>query len=176
MSSDRQTKIQKLSRLNRRRAATKQFIDTLTQAQGRRVEASDIISAEESDDLLETFQLGYRLALSKDAISYRKFFSQEMRRQVFELTTCLAQGMSDETAYFLTRLGGDAGAVKVNMSALLSHSEAVIYFDGDSISAISFDGSQGLLIDHNSDDLIQTYEVTVWGDRWPLLTLSCEFK
>ncbi len=92
---------------------------------------------------------------------------------VFKLTDCLADRLS-ENVYFLTQKGEDCGAVRVNVSALLKHAKLVIGLDGDSLSALSLDGVEGLLIDYNPDDEQQTYEVAVWGDRWPVQALGCD--
>lgn len=66
------------------------------------------------------------------------------------------------------------GAVSVGVSELLLNAKAVIAFEGDSLSVLSEDRSQGILVDHNPDDPIQAYELTVWGETWPLLILACE--
>ena len=173
MDNDRQARIQQLSRVNRRRTVESEFIETLSRALEQTIEVSALVSFEESDSLLGLFREEYRAAQSDDAISYRKFFSKEEGKLIFELAKCLAHRLVDEEAYFLTKLGEDVGAVKVNTSALLNHAESVIDFDGDSISLLSNDRGQGLLIDSNPDDPEQTYEIAVWGDRWPLLALAC---
>jgi hypothetical protein len=66
------------------------------------------------------------------------------------------------------------GAVRVNASVLLAHTASIIRLDGDSLSAISSDATQGILIDHNPDDPPQAYEVVVWGDRWSPLGFACD--
>jgi hypothetical protein len=78
--------------------------------------------------------------------------------------------------FLLAKLRTDCGAVVVDISLLLRHAASVISFDGDSLSAMSMDRTQGLLIDHNPDDIEQTYEVAVWGDRWSPLVRACDPK
>jgi hypothetical protein len=60
-----------------------------------------------------------------------------------------------------------------DLATLLRHVAAIIRLDGDSLSAMSEDGTQGLLIDYNADDERQTHEVTVWGERWSAAALAC---
>jgi hypothetical protein len=44
------------------------------------------------------------------------------------------------------------GAVRTDAATLLTHVSAIIRLDGDSFSAMSEDGTQGLLGDYNADD------------------------
>jgi hypothetical protein len=66
------------------------------------------------------------------------------------------------------------GAVRTDVTILLRHVSAIIQLDGDSLAALSEDGSQGILIDYNPDDERQTYEVAVWGERWLAVALECQ--
>jgi hypothetical protein len=84
--------------------------------------------------------------------------------------------MVGERVFLLAKLWTDCGAVIVDASMLLRHTASIINFDGDSVSAISMDQTQGLLIDHNPDDVEQTYEVAVWGDRWTPLARACDLE
>ena len=84
--------------------------------------------------------------------------------------------MGDDDCELLTKPSTDCGAVTLDISILLKHTGSLIRFDGDSLSAMSADRTQGLLIDHNPDDYEQTYEAAVWGDRWSLLALACDPK
>ena len=81
--------------------------------------------------------------------------------------------MLGERGSLFTKLNTDCGAVVLDILILLRHTGSLIRFDGDTLSAISADQTQGLLIDHNPDDSEQTYEVAVWGHRWSLLALGC---
>jgi hypothetical protein len=65
-------------------------------------------------------------------------------------------------------------AVRLRVATLLSHAASIISLDGDSLSALSLNGKEGLLIDHNADDPVHRYEVTIWGERWPIVAVACE--
>jgi hypothetical protein len=95
---------------------------------------------------------------------------------VLRLATCLADQIPTESAFFLTKLSEYCGAVRLSLSALLKHAALIIQLDGDSLSALSIDHTEGILIDHNPDDREQAYEVAVWGDRWPLMVLACDHR
>jgi len=123
-----------------------------------------------------TLRFGYQTARTGDAVSYRRFFSPNERRIVFRLAASLADRIGDETGFLLTRLGVDTEAISANLTAVLANAEAVLNLDGDSVSIVSNDRSQGLLIDRNLDDPIQSYEFAVWGNRWSLLMLASDHK
>lgn len=175
MTSNRRAKIRILSRVNRRNTVIRSVLNDLSDILGREIVADAVASAEDSDSLLETFKEGYRAAKEVSSISYRRFFTFDRRRQVFQLATCLAERFNEgEKATFLTKLGDDIGGIKVEISPLLKQTERVLEFDRDSITVLSNDKKQGILIDYNRDDPTQTYEITVWGDQWPVQVLACE--
>jgi hypothetical protein len=171
---NRQEKIQLLSRINRGRAAAPSFLAHLSEALGEPVETDALKSLPETDVLLEAFREGYQAAIKDGAVSYRRFFLPTERPSVLRIADCLADQLPTENAFFLTKLSNDCGAVRVKISTLLRHTASIIRLDGDSLSAISSDQTQGVLIDHNPDDPPQAYEVVVWGDRWSLLGLACD--
>jgi hypothetical protein len=135
--------------------------------------ANRTASIEDTDALLTQFRFGYQASQRESAISYRHFFEQMKEALVFRLAACLADRLREE-GYLLTNLGSDQTAVKLELSSLLKRARATLGFDGDSISLLSGDAGQGMLIDFNKDDPLQTFEVAVWGVRWLLAVLECE--
>jgi hypothetical protein len=111
--------------------------------------------------------------LENDGLNYRKFFRSAERFFVFKIAECLTVQLGREDVFLLTKRSIDCGAVSVKLSALLIHTDAIIHFDGDSLSALSMDQTQGVLIDYNRDDPSQAYEMAVWGSRWSLAALAC---
>jgi hypothetical protein len=160
--------------MNRGRAATPALLASLSEALGEQIGEDALISLPDSDALLEVSRTGYQRAVNSGPFSYRRFFSRPESTLVFKLTDCLADRMLDERGFLLTKPGADCGAVTLDISVMLRHSGSLIRFDGDSLSAISADQSQGLLIDHNPDDYEQTYEIAVWGDRWSSRAQTCD--
>jgi len=174
--SNRQEKIHILARMNYGRAAAPSFLASLSEALGEVIEASALVPLSESDVLLELFRNRYQRAINGSLLSYREFFRGSDARRVFHLTDCLADRLLGERAYLLAKPNTNCGAVTLDISTLLRHTAPLIRFDGDSLSAMSMDHTQGLLIDHNPDDSEQTYEAAVWGDRWSLLARACDRK
>ena len=171
---NRQEKIQMLSRINRARAATPPFLAGLSEALGELVGTSALVSPENTNALMEAFRSGYQSAIKDSAVSYRRFFLPSERSIVLCLADCFADRLPTEEVFFLSKLGKDCVAVCLTISVLLRHTASVIRLDGDSLSALSKDHTQGVLIDHNPDDPEQAYEITAWGDRWPMLILACD--
>ena len=122
---------------------------------------------------MESFRLGYQTAIRPGEVCYRRFFQPLEQNLVLGLADCLAEKLSNERGFFITKLSEDCGAVSLGLGALLSHAALIIRLDGDSLSVLSEDRKQGILIDQNTGDPEQAYEVVVWGDRWSLLALAC---
>jgi hypothetical protein len=171
--NSRQQKIELLSRINRGRNKAPSFLASLSELLGAVIGPSALVPLPETDALWDAFRRGYQ-SVKDGSLSYRRFFQQREARLVFEFADCLAEKMLNEHGLFLTKLSSDCGAAELDVSILLRHVGSVIDFDGDSLSVISVDRTQGVLIDHNPDDYNQTYEVAVWGDRWSLLALACD--
>jgi hypothetical protein len=171
---NRREKIQLLTRTNRGRVAAPSFLATLSEALGEPIGQNALTTLPQSDALMELFRNGYQAVVKEGGLSYRRFFLRGEQALVLRLANCLADRLPTERVFFLTKQSKTCGAVSISASSLLRNVESIIRFDGDSLSAVSMDGTQGLLIDHNADDDEQSYEVAVWGDRWPLLALSCE--
>jgi hypothetical protein len=170
--NSRQGKIELLSRINRGRKTGPSFLATLSDVLGVPIDASAFVALPETDALVEAFRRGYQ-SVKDGSLCYRRFFQQQEAARVFAFADCLAKKMPDEYGLLLTRLSADCGAVRLDIQILLKHVGSVIDFDGDSLSLISVDRLQGVLIDHNPDDHDQTYEVAVWGDKWSLHALAC---
>ena len=171
---NRQDKIRMLSRMNRGRTAMPSFLNNLAEILGEPVGTHALLPLPETDALLMVFRNGYQNAIKTRTASYRRFFVPGERPSVLRLADCLADQLPLENVFFLTKLSEDCGAVSLSLCVLLRHAASIIRLDGDSLSALSNDHTQGILIDHNSDDPQQAYEVAVWGDRWSRIALACD--
>jgi hypothetical protein len=124
--------------------------------------------------MTRAFMTGYRNAITHSDVSYRKHFRHDAEQSVFEIAERLKRqfAFSGERAYLLlTGLSEICGAVELPVATLLGNARAVIDLDGDTLSIIAKNKNNGLLIDYNKDDLQQQFEIVIWGDRWPTLTL-----
>ena len=168
---NRAEKIKLLSRMNREKATTPAMLESLRKVLDTPVDATTLIPPLEADALMTDFRIGYANAMESDALNYRRFFHQNELPLVQNLAEGLAQQLVGEEVYLLTKFNGDSRGVVLDACVLFSRVGPIIEFDGDSLYALSIDRSQGVLVDHNVDDNEQAYELTVWGDRWPLLIL-----
>jgi hypothetical protein len=171
--NERQEKIQHLSRRNRGRIALPSFLAALGGALESNISPESLLSLRDTDAYSEALRSGYQSATTTTAVAFRRSFNRDEAQSFFKLVDCFASQISDEQVVFLTRLSDVCGAILLGAEVLLRHTQAVIAFDGDSLGATSTDKQQGLLLDLNSDDPEQFYEVAVWGDRWALLILAC---
>lgn len=169
----RNGRIELLARATRGKAATPLFLADLSEALGEPVIATDLISLLETDVMLSAFRLGYHGSIQHKAVSYRRYFHAGERSLLFCFADCLAEKLLQESGFLLTKRGRDCGAVHVSVSVPLRHAASTIRFDGDSVSILSEDKTQGILIDQNPGDLEQTYEVVIWGEHWQSSALAC---
>lgn len=149
---------------------------SLSEALGEPIATDRLVPLPESDALLEMFRGSYQDAVNGSPFTYHRFFPQPEGGLVFQFADCLASHLEGAHGFLLTKPAHDCGAVSLDVSILLRHTGAIIRFDGDSLSVLSPDRTQGLLIDHNPDDYAQTYETAVWGDQWSRLALECDPK
>jgi len=166
-------KIQMLARKNRLAASTPSFFVALSKCTGIQIGPDDVIDPAAVDALRDIFRTGYKSVGDSKAISFRRFFRPAEQAVVFQFTTCLSEQLSDDVCLFITKLGSDDIAVRSNPKGLLAYAESVIALDGDSLSLLSADLKEGILVDHNIGDPEREYEIAVWGDRWPLAAMGC---
>ena len=170
----RQEKIKLLTRINRGKLSAPSYLAALTEALGEAVPQSALVSLAETDRITESFRQGYRAASSDQAVTYRRFFAAGQVEHVFQIAERLANQLPTEVGYLFIKRSEDCGAIRLRLAALLLHAAAVIRLDGDSLSVLSLGHQQGLLIDHNADDEDRRYEITIWGDQWSIVAMSCE--
>jgi hypothetical protein len=171
---NRHERIRLLSRIGRRRTAIPLFLTSLSEALGETVVESALVPPLDADAVVEAYRNGYQSVAKRDAVTYRRHFLRSERSVVFRAADSFGKKLSTEDVFFISKLGADHGVVKLNISVLLKHAESIIQLDGDSLSALSIDHSQGVLIDHNRDECEEAYEIAAWGNRWPLLMLACD--
>ncbi len=152
-------------------------VEGVSQALGSAVHASSFASLEETEGFQRAFREGYRACAEPGNLSYRHYFDLASDKQVFTMTSCFASSVNDDRVWLLLTHHADyCGAVALRPSVLFANARSVISFDKDSICAISQDLQQGCLLDYTPDDARQAFELTAWGDRWPLLLLNCDPK
>ena len=145
----------------------------LSEALGEPINSYALTPLPESDALMREFRNGYQAVTSSAQAIYQKFFLLGEETSVFKLADCMAELLAEDV-YLLTKWTEECGAVKLSSAGLLRRAKSVIKLDRDSLSLISLDQVEGLLIDYNPDDQQQTYEISVWGKRWPTYAFECD--
>lgn len=174
--NDRQQRIQLLSRINRGKKAAPLFLRELSQILGADVGLDSLVDLEETDRISTLFWDGYHSAVAGYPTCIRRHFRSDECFLVFQLADCIAAKIGAESCLILTKQSDDCGAVRLMFSDVMKHACMMIRLDGDSVSAISSDCCQGLLLDRNQDNIDETFELAIWGDRWSLAALTCFSK
>jgi hypothetical protein len=168
----RNDKLGHLLRLNQRRLSSPNFLRALGNAVGHVINDEQLLSFPETDDLFTEFSRGY--GSTQDLASgYRKTYERAHSDEVFRLCICLATKIAGDEARLLMKQSQVCGAVKMNADEILLNARSVIQLDGDSVSVLSWDRTEGILIDYNPDDVNQTYELAVWGFGWTSALVEC---
>jgi hypothetical protein len=167
MNTERQAKISLLSRASRGKLILPNYLAELSSAIGTEVTPAMLTGLEERDRLFEQFRKGYQEVKTLDAITFSKTYTREEKDSVLAATSRLAERLN-EAVFLLTKRSETCGAVRLNGDRLLRHCDAILALDGDSVMVLSRDLTQALLLDYTSDDPESSYELTVWGNTWPL--------
>ena len=170
----RQLKTQMLIRMNRGRTAIPLFLAALSDALGDTLTQDALVPLAETDLLTQSFVDGYQAAIKDGVCRFRRLFSLNEEEVVFGIVQRLAERLQAEVGFLIAKQSEDCGAVKLPIALLLKHAASILRLDGDSLSALSLSGTEGVLLDYNADHEAQAYEIAVWGDRWPIVALACE--
>lgn len=171
---NRKKRIQLLAQKNRGKLEIPGFVANLSGILGEEISESNLLSLEDTEMVLDSFRSGYQSAIRMDDVSYRRFFRSDESEQVFRFAECLSRRLPCESVSFVTKLSKNCGAVKTQLTVVLTRAAPLIQFDGDSLAVLSENQKQGILIDYNSDDPEEMYEVVVWGDKWTAEAYICE--
>jgi hypothetical protein len=151
-----------------------EFLAELSAILGYQVAAEQLLNLDQTDSVRASLSAGYHLALQQREPAFRKFFSETGVSQFFSIVDCLAKELGNEGAVLHMKKSKYCGAVSSTAETLLSHAKQLIRWDGDSLNALSTDGTQGIILDWNQDDPTEYFEIAIWGDRWSLTALFCD--
>jgi hypothetical protein len=169
----RQERISMLSRVNRGIALRPRFLSDLSIALGIQITHEHLLPLAQTDLIRSSISNGYGSVLHHREPSFRRFFSQRETEQLSSFLACCANTLKQQDAILHTKNSEFCGAISHAADVFVNRFQEVIQLDGDSLSVLSKDGTQGLVVDFNADELMEHYEVVVWGDRWPIMILSC---
>jgi hypothetical protein len=157
--------------MNRGRLLRPTFLAELSFALDKSVKSESLLDVTQTDLVRARLNEGYRAALENRMPSFRKFFSKDQQSHFIHAVDCLCVAIGSEKVILHIKNSEFCGAILSEALALLKRSKEIIELDGDSLSILSADHQQGLILDRNRDEIYEHYELVVWGDRWPLAML-----
>jgi hypothetical protein len=166
MQEKRTEAISRLARIERGRRSRQAFLDGLSSAFGSTVHAEQLLELAVTDQVRASLSLGYARAVSGEANARRAFFSRGESHAALQIPKALTSLLGEERVLLWLKRSADCGAVSLVAGQVLRACEAIRAFDGDAVSMLSADQTQGFIFDKNDDDVAETFEVSVWGSRW----------
>ena len=154
--------------MNRGRALQPAFLAELSVALSSPITPKQLLDLAQTDSVRNLLSEGYRTVLENRQPSFRKFFSRDQESHLLYLIDCLAVRLGSEKVILHVKNSDICGAILSEAEIVLSHPREIIDLDGDSLSILSVDKQQGIILDFNPDESEERYELAIWGDRWSL--------
>ena len=158
-------------RENKRRTHRSEFLAGLSRAVGSTIRPEQLLDLASTDEVHADLKSGYAAAVS--GVAPRLLFSRQHSLAALEIPGLLAQPLADEPVLLWLKQSDVCGAAILTAGQVLRACEAIRVFDGDAVSMLSEDGTQGFIFDKDVDDDIDTFEVALWGSRWLEAATTC---
>jgi hypothetical protein len=158
-------------RENKRRTHRSEFLAGLSRAVASTIRPEQLLDLASTDEVRADLKSGYAAAVSGAAT--RLFFSRKQSLAALGIPALLAQPLADERVLLWLKQSDVCGAAILTAGQVLRACEAIRVFDGDTVSMLSEDGTQGFIFDKNEDDDTDTFEVALWGSRWLEAAVTC---
>jgi hypothetical protein len=158
-------------RENNRRSNRSAFLNGLSRAVGSVIRPDQLLDLASTDEVRTDLNAGYAAATS--GVATRLFFSRQQSPIALETPALLAPRLADERVLLWLKQSEVCGAAILTAGQALRACEAIRVFDGDTVSMLSDDGTQGFIFDKNEDDDTNTFELAVWGSRWLEAGAAC---
>jgi hypothetical protein len=169
----RTEKIARLTRENRGRRNRLGFLNDLSQAIGSTIFPDQLLDLNSTDELRDDLSAGYAASLSGQANTTRVLFSRDQSLTALRIPELLAESLAEERVLLWLKQSAECGAVILTAAQVLRECEMIFALDGDSVSMLSEDRSQGFIFDQNDGDANETFEFSVWGSRWLAVATAC---
>jgi hypothetical protein len=169
----REETISLLVRVNRGRRNRYAFLDGLSRAVGFSVGPDKLLDLNATDQVRADLSTGYALALSARVPAKRIFFNRDESLTALQIPELLAKSLPEENALLWLKQSSDCGAIFLTAEQVLRACEMILLFDGDTVSLLSEDHTQGFIFDKNDDDATETFEISIWGSRWLAAATAC---
>ena len=158
-------------RENKRRTHRSEFLAGLSRAVGSTIRPQQLLDLASTDEVSADLKSGYAATVS--GVATRLLFSRQQSLAALEIPALLAQPLADERVLLWLKQSAVCGAAMLTAGQVLRACEAIRVFDGDTVSMLSEDGTQGFIFDKNEDDDTETFEVALWGSRWLEAAATC---
>ncbi len=163
---ERTEAIARLARAERGRRGRQAFLEGLSSVSGVIIRADQLLDLEATDEIRAELSTGYASAVTEKETSRRVFFTRAESEAALQIPELLANPLAEERVLLWLKRSEDCGAVILTAGQVLKACEAIRAFDGDAVSMLSEDRTQGFIFDRNEDDVAETFEVSVWGSAW----------
>lgn len=158
--------IARLARAERGRRNRQAFLACISSAIGSVIRADQLLDQDATDGVRAALSVGYASAVSGQETSRRVFFTRAESQAAMKIPAALADSLSEEQVLLWLKQIEDCGALVLTAGQVLRACEIIRAFDGDAVSILSEDRTQGFIFDKNEDDIAQTFEVSLWGSAW----------
>ena len=149
------------------------FLDGLSQAVGSTIRPDQLLNLDVTDQVRASLNTGYASALSGQATATRVFFSRDESLTALRFPELMAKPLAEERVLLWLKQSAECGAVILIAGQVLRASELIRALDGDAVSMLSEDRTQGFIFDKNDSDATETFEISVWGSRWLAAASDC---
>ncbi|ADW71543.1 hypothetical protein [Granulicella tundricola] len=165
LGESRKEAIGRLVRENQGRLQRSDFLDGLSLAVGSAIRPSQLLSLKATDNVRTALSTGYAAAVNGQPDTGHGFFSRDESLSALGIPLLLSRSLPEENAFLWVKQSAWCGAVAITTGKVLGACEGIRAFDGDAVSLLSEDHTQGIIFDRH-DDFVQNFEASVWGSRW----------
>jgi hypothetical protein len=139
------------------------FLDGLSQAVGSTIRPDQLLNLDVTDQVRASLNTGYASALSGQATATRVFFSRDESLTALRFPELMAKPLAEERVLLWLKQSAECGAVILIAGQVLRACELIRALDGDAVSMLSEDRTQGFIFDKNDSDATETFEISVGG-------------
>ena len=163
---ERTEAIARLARAERGRRGRQAFLDGLSSVTGVTIRADQLLDLKATDEVRVELGTGYALAVAEQGATRRVFFTRAEEDAAMRIPGLMASPLAEERVILWLKQSKDCGAIKLTAGQVLRACDAIRAFDGDAVSMLSEDRTNGFILDKHEDDVAETFEVSVWGSAW----------
>ena len=153
-----------LARENKGRQLAEEWVSLLQNMTG--AEQVPRISLLERDLLIEQHKIHYKGAVEGGGNTFRRFAMGSEKAKIAAFLRCFGATVRDKVVLYTPKPSEYCGAFLVPLGPVLQRFEELLALDGDVLEIASQDQTNGLVLDWNPGDPLETFELVVWGKEW----------